>query len=213
MLLLLARLLHKTHRNCTIIARSSTTTVDLYASIWPRTTRFNTRREYSSLATAFAQQCSTCYGRDGTIAGYPIASRSIDWPKVRCVSFDQKTKGDRATVRKFSTGQPWFSSSNSSNVRYLSCCHIVRPAAWIGSWLYQTYLLRLTTSYSIICCPNWWRRTRIFCPGKRQNLAPAMQLNRRYSWRYRKVKFMCAISFFIIIIILKTQGHPTMISP
>ena len=92
-------------------------------------------------------------------------------------------------------------------------CHIVRPAACIGSWLYQTYLLRLTTSYSIICCPNWWRRTRIFRPGKRQNLAPAMQLNRRYSWRYRKVKFMCAISFFIISIILKTQGHPTMISP
>ena len=53
--------------------------------------------------------------------------------------------------------------------------------------------------------------------GKRQNLAPAMQLSRRYSWRYRKVKFMCAISFIIIIIIiiiiLKTQGHPTMISP
>ena len=66
MLLLLARLLHKTHCNCTIIARSSTTTVDLYASIWPQTTRFNTRRQYSSLATAFAQQCSTCYGRDGT---------------------------------------------------------------------------------------------------------------------------------------------------
>ena len=198
MLLLLARLLHKTHRNCTIIARSSTTTVDLYASIWPQTTRFNTRRAYSSLATAFAQQCSTCYGRDGT-----IASRSIDRPKVRCVSFEQKTKGDRGTVRKFSTGQPWFSSSNSSNVRCLSCCHIVRPP----------YLLRLTTSYSIICCPNRWRRTRIFRPGKRQNLAAAMQLNRRYSWRYRNVKFMCAISLFIIIIVLKTQGHPTMISP
>ena len=75
----------------------------------------------------------------------------------------------------------------------LSCCHIVRPL----------YLLRLTTSYSIIRCPNWWRRTRFFRPGKRQNLAPAMQLNRRYSWRYRKVKFMCAISLFIIIIILK----------
>ena len=30
-----------------------------------------TRREYSSLATAFAQQRSTCYGRDGT-------SRSIN---------------------------------------------------------------------------------------------------------------------------------------
>ena len=59
------------HNN--IIARSSTTTVDLYASIWPQTTRFNTRREYSSLVTAFAQQCSTCYGRDGT-----IASRSIN---------------------------------------------------------------------------------------------------------------------------------------
>ena len=69
--MLLARLLHKTHRNCTIIARSSTTTVDLYASIWPQTTRINTRGEYSSLATAFAQQRSTCYGRDGT-------SRSIN---------------------------------------------------------------------------------------------------------------------------------------
>ena len=31
------------------------------------------RHEYSSSATAFAQQCSTCYGRDGT-----IASRSIN---------------------------------------------------------------------------------------------------------------------------------------
>ena len=128
--------------------------------------------------------------------GWTIASRSIEWPKVRCVSFDQKTKGDRGTVRKLSTGQPWFSSSNFSNVRCLSCCHIVRPAACIGSWLYQTYSLRLTTSYSIVCCPNWWRRTRIFRPGKRQNLVPAMQLNRRYSWRYRKVKFMCAISFY-----------------
>ena len=41
----------------------------------------------------------------------------------------EKTRGDRATVRKFSTGRPWFSSSNSSNVR----CHIVRLAACIGS--------------------------------------------------------------------------------
>ena len=162
--------------------------------------RIATRHEYSSLATAFAQQCSTCYGRDGT-----IASRSIDWPKVRCVSFDQKTKGDRGTVRKFSTGQPWFSCSNSSNVRCLSCCHIVRPAACIGSWLYQTYLLRLTTSYSIICCPNWWRRTTIFRPGKRQNLASLMQLNRKYSWRYRKVKFMCAI-FFLLLLFSKLRG-------
>ena len=59
--LLLARLLHKTYRNCTIIAHSSTNTVDLYASILPQTTRFNTRREYSSLATASAQQCNSCY--------------------------------------------------------------------------------------------------------------------------------------------------------
>ena len=33
----------------------------------------HTRCEYSSLATASAQQCKTCYGRDGT-----IASRSIN---------------------------------------------------------------------------------------------------------------------------------------
>ena len=72
MLLLLARWLHKTHRNCTIIVRWSSNTVDLYASIWPLTTRFNTRREYSSLASASARQCSTCYGRDGTIASSSI---------------------------------------------------------------------------------------------------------------------------------------------
>ena len=72
MFLLLARWLHKTHRNCTIIARSSTNTVDLNASIWPQTTRFNTRLEYSSLATATAQQCNTCYGRDGSIASGSI---------------------------------------------------------------------------------------------------------------------------------------------
>ena len=35
-----------------------------------------------------------------------------------------------------------------------------------------------------ICCPNWWGRTRIFCLGKRQTLASAMQLNIGYSWRY-----------------------------
>ena len=73
-LLLLARWLHKTHRNYTITACSSINTVDLYASIWPQTTKFNSRREYWSLATASAQQCSTCYGRDGT-----VASRSINW--------------------------------------------------------------------------------------------------------------------------------------
>ena len=39
-----------------------------------------------------------------------------------------------------------------------------------------------------------------------------MQLNRRHSWRYCKVKFMCAISFFIIIINFKTPGHPTTVS-
>ena len=76
MLLLLARWLHNTHPNCTIIARSSTNTVDLYASIWPQTTGFNTRREYSSLATTSARRCSTCYGRDGS-----IASRSINREK------------------------------------------------------------------------------------------------------------------------------------
>ena len=70
---LLARWLHHTHRNCTIIARSSTNTVDLYAPPRPQTGIIHTRREYSSLATASARQCSTCYGRDGT-----IASRSIN---------------------------------------------------------------------------------------------------------------------------------------
>ena len=44
MFLLLARWLHKTHRNCTIIARSSTNTVDLYASISQQTTRFKVAR-------------------------------------------------------------------------------------------------------------------------------------------------------------------------
>ena len=47
--------------------------INKHASIWPQTTRFSTRRDYSSLATASARQCSTCCGRDGT-----IASRSID---------------------------------------------------------------------------------------------------------------------------------------
>ena len=124
-------------------------------------------------------------------------SRSINTERgSAALVLTRKQKAIARTVRKFSTGQPWFSSSNFSNVRCLSGCHIVRPAACIGSWLYRTYLFRLTTSYSIMCCPNWWRRTRIFRPGKRQNLAPAMQLNRRCSWRYRKVKFMCAISFY-----------------
>ena len=69
------------------------------------------------------------------------------WGRVRCVNFDQKTIGDRATVHT-------------------------------------------------VCCPNWWGRTRIFRLRKRKNLASDMQLNRRYSWRYGKVKFMCAIYFF-----------------
>ena len=72
MLRFLARLLHKSHHNCPIIACSSTNTVDLYASIWPQTTRFNTRREYSRLATSSMQQWNTCYGRDGTIASKSI---------------------------------------------------------------------------------------------------------------------------------------------
>ena len=134
------------------------------------------------------------------------------WPKVCCVSFDQETKGDRATVRKFSTGRLWFSSSNSSNVRWHSCWrHIVRLAACIGSWLYWTYLLRFfpeQTSYSTICCPHCWSRTRIFRPGKRLNLASAMQLNRRNSWRYRKVKFMCKISFYYYYYYSQNSGAP-----
>ena len=87
-LLLLARWLHKTLCNCTIIACSSTNTVGLYASIWLQTIRFNTPREYSSLATTSAWQCSTCYGRDGT-----IASRSIDterWSPVLVLARKQK---------------------------------------------------------------------------------------------------------------------------
>ena len=47
------------------MARSSTNTVDLYASIWPQ------------LATASARQCSTCYGRDGTIASRSINRENI----------------------------------------------------------------------------------------------------------------------------------------
>ena len=87
-LLLLARWLHKTLCNCTIIACSSTNTVGLYASIWLQTIRFNMPREYSSLATTSARQCSTCYGRDGT-----IASRSIDterWSPVLVLARKQK---------------------------------------------------------------------------------------------------------------------------
>ena len=128
------------------------------------------------------------------------------WARVRCVGFDQKTKGDRVTIHKFSTGPPWFLSLNSFNVRCHSCCHIVRPTACIGSWLYWTYLLRLIKQ--TVLSRTTWRRTRIFRPGKRQNLASAMLLNRGYSWKYRKVKFMCAISF-LIIIIFKTRGDPT----
>ena len=125
----------------------------------------------------------------------------------------RKQKAIAGPSVSFQQGSPGFQVRSLLTFAVSAGCHIFRPAACIGSWLYQTYLLRLTTSYSIICRPNWWKRTRIFRPGKRQNLAPAMQLNRRYSWRYRKVKFMCAMSFFIIIIILKTQGHLTMISP
>ena len=87
-LLLLACWLHKTLCNCTIIACSSTNTVGLYASIWLQTIRFNMPREYSSLATTSARQCSTCYGRDGT-----IASRSIDterWSPVLVLARKQK---------------------------------------------------------------------------------------------------------------------------
>ena len=45
--------------------------------------------------------------------------------------FPRATKeiGDVCTQAR----QPWFSSSNSSNVRSLSCLHLVRPAACIGS--------------------------------------------------------------------------------
>ena len=148
---------------------------------------------FSSLATASAQQCSTCYGRDGT-----IASRSIN-----------REGGTAALVlirkEKAIVGPGNF--QNRIDVRSHSCCHIVRPATCIGSWLYWTYLLGLikeavfsrTTSYSTICCPKWSGRTRLFRIGKRQKLASAMQLNERYSWRYRKVKFLCAISFLLLL--------------
>ena len=87
------------------------------------------RREYSSLSTGSVRQCSTCYGGDGT-----IASRSIDTEQgSAALVLARKTKGNRATLRKFSTGRAWFSGSSSSNVRCHSCCHIVRPVACIGS--------------------------------------------------------------------------------
>ena len=87
-------------------------------------TRFNARREYSSLATTSAQQCDTCYGRDAT-----IASRSINTERRSAALV--LTRKQKAIVRpsvSFQQGGPGF-HSNSSNVR----CHIVRPAACIRS--------------------------------------------------------------------------------
>ena len=86
------------HNNRSLIKN----TVDLYASIWPLTTRFNTRREYSSLATASARQCSTCYGRDGT-----IASRSIDTERgSAALVLTRKQKAIARTSVNFQHGGP-----------------------------------------------------------------------------------------------------------
>ena len=104
MLRFLARLLHKTHCNCTIIACSAANTVDLYASIRPQTTRFNTRREYSSLATASARQCNTCDGRDGT-----IASRSINTERgSAALVLTRKQKAIARPSVSFQQGGPGF---------------------------------------------------------------------------------------------------------
>ena len=67
-----SRIIDESTPNCHGLICSSTNTVDLYASIWPQTTRFNTRREYSRLVTSSVQQWNTCYGRDGTIASKSI---------------------------------------------------------------------------------------------------------------------------------------------
>ena len=110
MLWLLARWLHKTHCNCTIIAHSSSNAVDLYASPWPQTARINMQREYSSLATASVRQCSTCYGRDGTVASRSINTergsaalvltrkqKAIVWPSV---SFEETFKNSITNLYK-----------------------------------------------------------------------------------------------------------------
>ena len=83
---------------------SSTITVDRYASIWPQTTRFNTRREYSSLATASSLQCNTCYGRDGT-----TASRSINTERgSAALALTRKQKAIARLSVSFQQGGPGF---------------------------------------------------------------------------------------------------------
>ena len=83
---------------------NNTLRYDLYASIWPQTTRFNTRHEYSSLATTFAQQCSTCYWRDGT-----IASRSIDTDRrFAALVLTRKQKAIARPSVSFQQGGPGF---------------------------------------------------------------------------------------------------------
>ena len=62
------------------------------------------RREYSSLGTMFAQQCSTCCGRDGT-----IASRSIDTDRrFAALVLTRKQKAIAGPSVSFQQGSPGF---------------------------------------------------------------------------------------------------------
>ena len=117
--------------------------------------------------------------------------------------FWPEKKGDRATVRKFSTGRPWFSN--------FSIVHIVRPAACIGSWVYWTYLLGLMkqtvlSRTATICCPKWREGTTICLLGKRQNLASAMQLNGSYG---KEKSYVRNIFFWLwLLLFSKLRGLP-----
>ena len=102
-----------------------------FCLIWPQTTRFNTLREYSSLATKSAQQCNTCYGRDGTTPSRSINTdrgsaalvltrkqKAIVWPSV---SFQQGSPGFKFEFFKRSLSQllPHCSSSCLHRFTYL----------------------------------------------------------------------------------------------
>ena len=90
------------HNNCSVINKHCWPS---YASIWPKTARNNTRREYSSLVTTSARQCITCYGRDGT-----IASRSINTEGgSAALALTRKQKViARPSVNSFQQGVPGF---------------------------------------------------------------------------------------------------------
>ena len=110
MLRFLARLLDKTHRNCTIIiAHSWRNTVDLYTSIWPQTTRLNTRCEYSSLARKSGtwRKCGTC---SCSLFPLPLISFSsaIKFVSVRLLYFDFWTILVHGSFKQFSTWQTNF---------------------------------------------------------------------------------------------------------